>query len=260
MQNTTDASEKSNNLVGQEAPAPIRVRFQPTLFIFLGTSSGQVAYRVKKLLKQAYGNVPVLRFLWVDIDTDVDPLAQPWITPAERAELSGLNPAQVIKNIDNHPAIKEWWPDSAKLKAGMLAGGGAPQQMRLIGRLSLFRMFNDRTRGIAFIDRLRAAVAHRQPAHREVRVAHAAPPRTAGAVWPENGYYRLTRHLRDTLRAAPRVATRPILVVAVIAVTEPEEARAFLKDVEAEEGKEFRELLLDGIPERISARFKHDDP
>ena len=130
----TEKSDKFNSLVSQaakEAQAIItHVRFQPTLFVFLGTSSGQIAYRVKKLLKRAYGNVPVLRTLWVDIDTDIDPLAQPWFTAAERAELSGLNPAAVIKNIDNYPAIKEWWPDTAQIKAGMLAGGGAPQQMQ----------------------------------------------------------------------------------------------------------------------------------
>lgn len=133
-----------------------QVRFQPTLFIFMGTSSGQIGWRVKKLLHQAYGDIPVLRFLWIDIDTDVDPLARPWFSSAERVELSGLNPAAVIKNIDNYPSIKEWWP-GAEVPAGMLAGGGSPQQMRLVGRLALFRMFNERTRGPALIDKLNAA-------------------------------------------------------------------------------------------------------
>lgn len=134
-----------------------QIRFQPTLFIFVGTSAGQVGWRLKKLLREAYGEVPVLRFLWADIDTDISPLARPWFTSAERVELSGLNPAAVIKNIDNYPTIKEWWPESAGVKAGMLAGGGSPQQMRLIGRLALFRMFNDRTRGAALVDQLRGA-------------------------------------------------------------------------------------------------------
>ncbi len=134
-----------------------QIRFQPTLFIFLGTSAGQVGWRLKKLLHRAYGSIPILRFLWIDIDTDIDPLARPWFSNQERVELSGLNPASVIKNIINYPSIKAWWPETANVRAGMLAGGGAPQQMRLVGRLALFRMFNDRTRGMAFIDRLRAA-------------------------------------------------------------------------------------------------------
>lgn len=158
----TEKNDGFNSLVTQVMEKAqvlaTHVRFQPTLFIYLGTSAGQIGYRVKKLLERAYGNVPVLRTLWVDIDTDIDPLAQPWFSAAERVELSGLNPAAVIKNIDNYPTIKEWWPDTTQLKAGMLAGGGSPQQMRLVGRLALFRMFNDRTRGIALIDRLKEAV------------------------------------------------------------------------------------------------------
>lgn len=157
----TEKSEQFNNMIDQvaaEAKALLtQVRFQPTLFVYLGTTSGQVGYRVKKLIQRAYGNVPVLRHLWVDIDTDIDPLAQPWFSTSERVELSGLNPAAVIKNIDNYPSIQEWWPDTTFLKAGMLAGGGAPQQMRLVGRLALFRMFNDRTRGMSLIDRIKAA-------------------------------------------------------------------------------------------------------
>jgi len=133
-----------------------QIRFQPTLFIFMGTSSGQIGWRVKKMLHQAYGDVPILRFLWIDIDTDITPMARPWFSSTERVELSGLNPAAVIKNIDNYPTIKEWWP-GASVPAGMLAGGGSPQQMRLVGRLALFRMFNERTRGTAFIDKLRSA-------------------------------------------------------------------------------------------------------
>ena len=134
-----------------------QIRFQPTLFLFLGTSPGRIGWRLKKLLKQAYGHIPILQFLWIDIDTDIDPLARPWFTANERVELAGLNPSAVIKNIVNYPSIQEWWPDSTSVRAGMLAGGGAPQQMRLTARLALFRMFNDRTRGSCFIDRLKAA-------------------------------------------------------------------------------------------------------
>lgn len=133
-----------------------QVRFQPTLFVFLGTSSGQVGWRVKKQLHRAYGDVPVLRYLWIDIDTDVDPQARSWFSAAERIELSGFNPAAVIRNLEHYPQIKEWWPEIS-VPAGMLAGGGSPQQMRLIARLALFRMFNDRSRGEAFIDKLRSA-------------------------------------------------------------------------------------------------------
>lgn len=136
---------------------PTQIRFQPTLFIFMGTSSGQIGWRLKKLLHQSYGDVPVLRFLWIDIDSDIQPNAQEWFSKDERIELSGLDPAAVIANVDNYPTIKEWWPGTS-VPAGMLAGGGSPQQMRLVGRLALFRMFNDRTRGPAFVDKLTSAI------------------------------------------------------------------------------------------------------
>lgn len=133
-----------------------QIRFQPTLILLLGTSAGKIGWRTKQLLYQAYGDVPVLRYLWVDIDNDIDSQARPWFSANERVDLSGYNPAAVVKNLDHYPTIKEWWPD-ARVPAGMLAGGGSPQQMRLVGRLSLFRMFNDRSRGEAFIDKLRSA-------------------------------------------------------------------------------------------------------
>ena len=135
-----------------------QIRFQPTLFICLGTNSGEVGWRVKKSLQRAYGKVPVLRHLWIDIDNAVTQTARPWYSAAERVELSGFNPAAVARNIDYFPAIREWLPETAKLPTVMLTGGGSTQQMRLVGRLALFRMFNDRTRGPAFIDRLRSEI------------------------------------------------------------------------------------------------------
>jgi hypothetical protein len=145
-------------MLAQNNHQPTQIHFQPTLYLLLGTTPGQIGWRVKEQLFKAHGHVPVLRFLWADIDTSIDPQARPWFSPAERIELSGLDPAAVIKNVDNYPSIKEWWPESTLVQAGMLAGGGSPKQMRLVGRLAFFRMYNDRTRGPSLIDRLKSAV------------------------------------------------------------------------------------------------------
>lgn len=131
------------------------IRFEPTLFIFLGTSSAQVGWRLKDLLRKAYGDVPILRFLWVDADNTIDPSMTSWFLPAERAELTGFNADAVLANINNFPAIRNWWPRESRLKAGFINHGAG--QMRPVGRLSLFRMFNDRTAGPAFVDKLRLA-------------------------------------------------------------------------------------------------------
>lgn len=131
------------------------IRFEPTLFVFLGTSSAQVGWRLKELLRKAYGDVPILRFLWVDADNTVDPYVSSWFLPVERAELTGFNGDAVLANINNFPAIRNWWPRESRLKAGFINRGAG--QMRPVGRLALFRMFNDRNSGPAFIDKLRLA-------------------------------------------------------------------------------------------------------
>ncbi len=131
------------------------IRFEPTLFVLLGTSSGQIGWRLKDLLRRAYGEVPILRFLWVDADTTIDPDIAPWFSSTERAELVGFNGDAVLANIGNFPTIKTWWNRDSRLKAGFISRGAG--QMRPVGRLALFRMYNDRNSGPAFIDKLRLA-------------------------------------------------------------------------------------------------------
>ncbi len=132
------------------------IRFEPTLFLFLGTSAGQIGWRLKSLFRRAYGDIPVLRFLWVDADSTVDPLASSWFKNGERVELVGFNSDAVLAHLGNFPTLQTWWPRDTRLKPGYISHGAG--QMRPVGRLSLFRMYNDRNSGPAFIDRLRAAV------------------------------------------------------------------------------------------------------
>jgi hypothetical protein len=132
------------------------IRFEPTLFLFLGTSPGQIGWRLKDLIRRAYGDIPILRFLWVDADSTVDPFVASWFGNGERAELNGFNADAVLAHLGNFPAIQTWWPRDSRLKAGYINRGAG--QMRPVGRLSLFRMYNDRNSGPAFIDRLRQAV------------------------------------------------------------------------------------------------------
>lgn len=131
------------------------IRFEPTLFLLLGTSSGQIGWRLKELLRRAYGDLPILRFLWVDADTTLDPEIAPWFSSAERAELVGFNGDAVLANLNNFPTIKAWWNRESRLKAGFVHRGAG--QMRPVGRLALFRMYNDRNSGAAFVDKLRLA-------------------------------------------------------------------------------------------------------
>jgi hypothetical protein len=131
------------------------IHFEPTLFVFLGTSAGQVGWRLKSLLHRAYGDVPILRFLWIDADSTLDPKAAEWFTSQERVTLTGFNGDAVLANLNNYPTIAAWWPRKSRLKAGFIQRGA--KQIRLVGRLSLFRMYNERAVDQAFIDKLQAA-------------------------------------------------------------------------------------------------------
>ena len=64
----------------------IEIHFEPTLFVFLGASSGQVGWRLKQALHHAYGPLPILRFLWVDAGPTVSAEAAPWLTEDERSD------------------------------------------------------------------------------------------------------------------------------------------------------------------------------
>ena len=133
------------------------IHFEPTLFIFLGTSAGQIGWRLKSLLHKAYGDIAVHRFLWIDSDGTIDPTAAEWFDPlTERAELAGFDGDAVIASLDAYPHIKAFWPKNSQLKPGFIERGA--RQIRLYGRLSLFRMFNERSEGLAFIDKLKKSV------------------------------------------------------------------------------------------------------
>ena len=152
--------EYSNDLITPKKDhnnMAIEITFQPTLFLYLGTTPGEVGYRLKKLIKRAYGEVPVIRHLWVDLDSKIIPQARRLFESDERAGLSGVDPAAVIKSIDYYPEIKEWWPTGSRVPAGKLTSDGANFQMRLVGRLALFRMYAERAHGPAIIDLLKAA-------------------------------------------------------------------------------------------------------
>lgn len=129
------------------------IHLEPTLYILLGTSPAQVGWRLKELLRAAYGDLPSIRFLWIDTDSSIDPVLAEKFSSAERVVLSGFNGDQVLANLSMYPAIRAWWPTGSRLKPGYIRRGA--NQVRLYGRLALFRMFNDRTGGPAFIDKLR---------------------------------------------------------------------------------------------------------
>lgn len=125
------------------------LRLEPTLFIFVGTSPAQIGWRIKKQLDNAYGELPIFRYFWLDTDSNVEQNALDWLKSGyvRRVEVGNFNSSVVLQNLENYPTLKSWWPGDSKLKPGHLGRGA--HQIRSVGRLSLFRMFNDSTQNAA---------------------------------------------------------------------------------------------------------------
>ena len=140
-----------------EGQKKIELNLTPTLIIMEGSTAGKIAYRIKQSILTHYGDIPIVRYLWVDTDVNIPEGAENWFSQDERAELVGYDANDVLQNIEKFPTIREWWPKNAHVQAGMISRGAA-QQMRLIGRLSLFRKFNESVRGASFLSKLQQAV------------------------------------------------------------------------------------------------------
>lgn len=136
----------------------IPIHVTPTLFVFLGTSSGEIGWRTKKLIQETYGDLPIIRYLWVDTDTYQGSESRMEFNESERVELIGFDIAQTVSNIHNFPTVLDWFPEETSLR-GKMMHRGTPQQMRLAGRLALFRMFTEQRGGSSFIGKLKAATS-----------------------------------------------------------------------------------------------------
>lgn len=119
------------------------IKLDPTLFVFLGTSPAEVGWRIKKHIDNAYGDIPIFKYFWVDTDSRIGQNEMEWVKTGAvaRSQIGNFDSSVVLSNIDRFPQIKSWWPPETKMKPGHLGKGA--KQIRLIGRLSLFRMFDD---------------------------------------------------------------------------------------------------------------------
>ena len=123
--------------------------FSPTIIIGLGGTGQKVVRRVKRRLREAFGDVPIIRYLVIDTDSTANQPGEEPLEDHERVEMRGFDLNQVLENLERFPSIREWWPAS-DLRPGFIRGG-APQQMRCAGRLALFSKYSD------FIPKLREA-------------------------------------------------------------------------------------------------------
>ena len=134
------------------------INFAPTLYVFLGSSPAQIGWRLKELQDQAYGDLGIYQYLWIDTDERTDPDLDNWLKSenVNRTIIGDYHPSEVLRNLDGYPSIKAWWPTFAKIGMSSVLKGA--QQKRLLGRLSLFALFSQVRGGqLAINDSLKAA-------------------------------------------------------------------------------------------------------
>lgn len=118
------------------------IQFTPALYVFLGSTPAQIGYRLKELQDQSYGDLPIFQYLWIDTDTRTSPEIENWMKSKNvvKTNIGRYNPRTVLKNLDGYPSIAKWWPKVTHSALSTLAQGA--KQRRILGRLSLFALFN----------------------------------------------------------------------------------------------------------------------
>ncbi len=128
-------------LVGQLQLAE-QVEVTPTLVIGLGGSGTWTARRLKALMRQRYGIVPLIRFLFVDCDQGAF-TSQPDLADVQDAEKIAMfirNPEQVWQEVWQGIGEREKWRDwiPEELDVGILRHAIGAGGIRPVGRFALF--------------------------------------------------------------------------------------------------------------------------
>lgn len=120
-----------------------KVGIRPTLLIGLGGTGQKVLVQIKARFQKNYGFVPKdIKFLAFDTDPNAEKasLGDKPITllpDRELINIGGIEPTQILANLDRHPAIAAWiTEDKERIPAQAIVAGA--KQVRPLGRLSLF--------------------------------------------------------------------------------------------------------------------------
>ncbi len=118
----------------------------PTLVVGLGGTGVGTLRAFKRRLRQAWGIPPgeegpgIIQLLGVDTVPWTNLPGEEYLQRHEYAYVGGYNATQVLRYIDNHPTVKNWWKwDAREVPLGQIHSGA--RQIRCVGRLSLFRRY-----------------------------------------------------------------------------------------------------------------------
>lgn len=118
------------------------IQFTPALYVLLGSTPAQIGLRLKALQDRAYGDLPIYQYLWIDTDTSISPEIDKWMKSdnVTKTNIGRYDAATVLRHLDGYPAIKAWWPKIPHAGLSNLSQGA--KQRRILGRLSLFALFD----------------------------------------------------------------------------------------------------------------------
>jgi formiminotetrahydrofolate cyclodeaminase len=119
-----------------------RVEVSPTLVIGLGGSGTWTARRLKKLMRQRYGIIPLIRFLFLDCDqgafTSEPELAD--VQDDEKVVMFIRNPWKILQEVQQgigeRAKWQDWLPEQLNVSALQDASGAGG--IRPVGRFALF--------------------------------------------------------------------------------------------------------------------------
>lgn len=135
----TDDINTNDQTDGQQTST---INFSPALYVFLGSSPAEIGWRIKKLQDSAYGDLPIFQYIWVDTDSRTNTDVAAWLKSnnVTRANIGSVPGAEILRRLDEYPAIQAWWPKNAKIRAGTFDRGA--NQVRIRGRFAYFALFN----------------------------------------------------------------------------------------------------------------------
>lgn len=134
-----DNNNLNNQAKNQQA---LSINFSPALYVFLGSSPAEIGWRIKKLQDDAYGDLPIFQYIWVDTDSRHTTDVEAWLNSdnVTEANIGKVKGAEILKKLDDYPTIQAWWPKNSNIKSGTFSRGA--NQVRIRGRFAYFALFN----------------------------------------------------------------------------------------------------------------------
>ena len=118
---------------------------RPTIAIGLGGTGIEVIRNLKHEIRTStLADSGIVDFLAMDTELAANYPGGKALSRSEYVYLGGFSASSILNNLELHPEIQEWWPVQEELPINAASSSfihSGARQIRLIGRLSLFRNY-----------------------------------------------------------------------------------------------------------------------